>query len=437
MRPLYPGAHHDRFIHSLGVYRLARIVLGHLTCPPESVSDSEWNTLTRSFEIACLMHDCGHAPFSHTCEHFYNYSDTENARRRAEHWLLSLVDEDFKKDIHGVPVAEHETFSAALLIDTYRDVVTKLGGDVYLAARMITGCRFASASEPFKQLANCFIELLNGTAIDLDKLDYIIRDTWASGVKNTAVDVDRLLSAVKIKPTRITYRVCFHKSALSVIRSVVDARNYLFEWIYNHHTVVYYAELLKAALLQLAKGFATDDNPDHFWEAVFSAHPFREPVELAQGVHIYLPADGDLMHLLKARSQKPEFAMVNELLSHNPSRIPLWKTYGEFKLMCDLNNINDMHNTEAARARIPVMLAKHCGNNHSKEDFVVIEAKSRTACIEANGIMVDMGEDEPVSYTEIYGKEVPQLRRFFYVFVPKAYSSRIDELRDEVCRVFV
>ena len=93
MRSLYPGARHDRFIHSLGVYHLgckavARIeeVLPHrlkdLTC---------WPNYRATFEIACLMHDCGHAPFSHTCEKYYNHTEAvkeETEKKRANAWLL-------------------------------------------------------------------------------------------------------------------------------------------------------------------------------------------------------------------------------------------------------------------------------------------------------------------------------------------------------------
>lgn len=438
MRPLYPGAHHDRFIHSLGVYHLARMALGRLAKPADSVSEGDWDKLKRSFEIACLMHDCGHAPFSHTCEHFYNHSDTEEARKRAEQWLNTLVDAGFKSDIPGTThAAAHETFSAALLIDTYRTEVEGLGADVYLAARMITGYRFAPPTNNFEKLANCFIELLNGTAIDLDKLDYILRDTWASGVKNTAVDVERLLSSIEIKPTPLSFRLCFHKSAMSVIQSVVDARNYLFEWIYNHHTVVYYAELLDAALRRLARDLDPGGNPDHFWDTVFSVQPFKAPAQLAPGVNIYLPSDGDLYHLLKARATQPGYEMVAELLSHNPSRFPLWKTYGEFKRLFDVNKIDEKRNTESVRDKIPDNLARFSGNTHRDSEFLVIEAKSRVACIEPNDIMLDMNENDLVSYTALFGEGIPYARRFFYVFAPNALRGRAQELRTEVCRLFV
>lgn len=152
------------------------------------------------------MHDCGHAPFSHTCEKFYNHTEQakEGAdKNRANAWLLQQCQSDsrFASDFHLLDAApaDHEAFSAALMIDFFGDAVRELGADPVLAARMITGCRYDDSQTDEQGLANCLIALLHGEAIDVDKLDYLLRDTWASGVKNTAIDVDRLLHGIGIK----------------------------------------------------------------------------------------------------------------------------------------------------------------------------------------------------------------------------------------------
>ena len=71
MRPLYPAAHHDRFVHSLGVFHLGQRIYANIL---KNTRDGELSNLLKqdrfqnTFLIACLMHDCGHAPFSHPLE---------------------------------------------------------------------------------------------------------------------------------------------------------------------------------------------------------------------------------------------------------------------------------------------------------------------------------------------------------------------------------
>lgn len=77
MRSLYPAARHDRFIHSLGVYWLGKQVFAYfrqntqnvfLENEKEELTESWWNRQEILFSLACLLHDCAHAPFSHTLE---------------------------------------------------------------------------------------------------------------------------------------------------------------------------------------------------------------------------------------------------------------------------------------------------------------------------------------------------------------------------------
>ena len=146
MRPLYPAAHHDRFIHSLGVYHLGRQAFGHLASgtSEDLLSPDRVDRLRNTFEIACLLHDCGHAPFSHTYENFYNHSEADKDEKRANEFLLGQVDVGFKDDFKALDSdpAPHEAFSAGLLLSTYKDVFkhTTIDWDPILAARMITGC---------------------------------------------------------------------------------------------------------------------------------------------------------------------------------------------------------------------------------------------------------------------------------------------------------
>ena len=71
-RALFPSAHHNRFVHSLGVAHLGSAGFASFRANVEQeYADAPWECLRNTSVVACLLHDVGHAPFSHTGEKFY------------------------------------------------------------------------------------------------------------------------------------------------------------------------------------------------------------------------------------------------------------------------------------------------------------------------------------------------------------------------------
>lgn len=429
MRPLYPAAHHDRFIHSLGTYHLARQLLDALT--HNSTNETIRNFLQTSriqntFLIACLMHDCGHAPFSHTFEGFYNYTESSTTLRTYELLSKEFPSADFRIDRSFDP-APHEAFSAVVLNRFYRDKFVHYDFDPELAARMITGCTYPDERSQDKRIANRLIGLLNGQAIDVDKLDYILRDTWASGVQNTAIDVERLLSSVVLHPdSNGNIQLCFRKSALSVLQNVIDARNYLYEWVYNHHTVLYYSELLERSLRALAKNLAKPDDPDFFWKNCFSTDPFEKLIEVADGVSLYLPTDGDILHLLKIFAGRIPLPEVDEILAHAPKRVALWKTWAEFRKLFKGFPVARPEICNSVARRLPDLLVTEL--SLEKDEVVVVSALAKHYIIDESDVFV-LIDDEIIPFTDLFGEEPARKPgNFFYVFVPPNVVGRKTEI---------
>lgn len=228
MRILYPSARHDRFIHSLGTY-----YLGHkaFECfkrniqrsyqnldgvenyfkvyDNNEINEKFWDKCQFLFEIACLLHDCGHAPFSHALE--FHYDTLTNSRQSLTEKMREYVgSRDFQNDFErqGGP---HERMSALLVCTNYSQNIENLikkykldcvndGDPVELIVRMIIGCKYKKQNKS-NQIKNCLISLLNSKSIDVDSLDYIIRDAKMSGVDNMSVDVDRLLGSLTLIET--------------------------------------------------------------------------------------------------------------------------------------------------------------------------------------------------------------------------------------------
>jgi len=430
MRPLYPAAHHDRFIHSLGVFYLGKRYAHQLeqywNKSQFDVAEDDWRRIIISFEVACLMHDCGHAPFSHTLEKYYNHPGLAGARR-AERYLLELAGTgNFIRDylkLEEKP-ADHEIFSAALVLDEYKEGIDRVRGDASLVARMITGCIHHKPNN-IQKMENVFIELLNGPVIDVDKLDYIVRDTWASGVKNASIDIDRLISSAMLYQKNERIYLCYAKSSLSVFQSVVDARNYLYEWIYNHHIVLYYAYLLDKALNKVAESFGGDV----FWDKVFSKDAFKGNVEVNAGLQVYLPTDGDITFLMKGFAGREGYECIDEFISRRVSRYALWKTYAEYR-----NLMNRYSISPKQMAKVAVEAASLIAEKYScvESDVVVTPALAKHAEPEESELLVYL-DGNLVSSTRLLTHPVSTANRFFYVFVPVALKEKRSEIIDLIC----
>lgn len=247
MRSLYPAARHDRFIHSLGVYWLGTQAFKNFRnnaqnslLPEEKnlLTDDWWNKQEILFSLACLLHDCAHAPFSHTLENMYTLrkivpDDCSSCGLEIEGNIAELdfellgkcqCDKMFAKDflqkdkknlnLCGVGAA-HERMSSYCVIAEYEEaikrVITEWLGesidnvDIVFIVRMIIGCKY-SESGIEKSIKNCIISMLNSSSIDVDGLDYIVRDAYMSGIDNFSIDYQRLLSSFIIIPVeRFSY----------------------------------------------------------------------------------------------------------------------------------------------------------------------------------------------------------------------------------------
>jgi HD superfamily phosphohydrolase len=402
MRVLYPSAHHDRFSHSLGVFHLGQIAVSYLLLNSPALKDKD--IAVKSFKMACLLHDCAHSPFSHTFEKYYTLNRDDEIRNRL---IYNNPDKRFKDDFATtITPAPHEVVSAIVAIEIFKSDIEKLGGDVNLVARMITGCQF---SDPSMGIENCLISLLNGSAIDVDKLDYILRDTWASGINNVRIDDERLLSSLLIKQDKDgIYQVFFGKHALNVIKNVVDGRNFLYEWVYPHHKVEYEQYLITSALSQLSSKVSKEDE---FLKQLFSINALYEPTKF-ENFTFYLPSDGDIINYLKA-DIGPN---AEELLSRAHKNRALWKTKAEYQH--SLSGIDDTGRKKIfnrSGAKIEEILL----NNGIESKPVIREIKTKLISIKKDEIFIDLNGEES-SYTNMFPEKEENNHGFYFIpYIPR------------------
>lgn len=333
--PLFSSALHNRFVHSLGVYHLGCIVSETLANEIKSiiVDNNRVNKYRKIFELACLLHDVGHAPFSHTGEKYYldDFNDYEPLHSR----LSQLIGKDIstldgQKRNPDKCAAPHELMSVIVSLkefDTFEDnecgSLLNETDEKEFFARCVTGYKY-EALDRDSQLKNCFISLLNSNIIDVDKLDYLLRDKYTTGFNSIDIDYVRLLKSVTVANNDDKYFIAYSKRALSVIENVVYARDSEKKWIQSHPTVLYESYLLDQAFRLLAEA--------HKDKKLFSEESLSENgIEVFSGIKIRLLCDDDIIFMMKQMNHP----IISEYFDRRKRRHPMFKSEAEYRNIYD------------------------------------------------------------------------------------------------------
>ncbi len=407
--PLYPAALHNRFVHSLGVYHLGCLafdsVIESLRTSEENETKilKELNSLVKNdiqrykklFKLACLLHDVGHSPFSHTGEDFYLISKSnvqymseeernklqaayqqgiEQAKSEDEKKKISdnykadtkysihrhlafLTNDPVFKKAKSYDAASHEIMSCIVALSEFGNngAYFKSDEDRSFFARCITGVQYDDViglqqkdylvmddtkrdSTRVKMLLNCFIQLLHSSVIDVDRLDYIIRDASTMGYQSVSIDYTRLLSGIEIVLVDdYSFTVGFHKNAISVIENVVYAHDNEKKWVQSHPAILYESFLLKQAINTIEEKI-TSDYPNAV-ATLFSYDSLTDAGSFFPGKGKKRPdmcirylGDADLIFLMKNR-YKSKYS--DEYFSRDTRRLPVWKSEAEFMDLFD------------------------------------------------------------------------------------------------------
>lgn len=420
MRILYPSAHHDRFAHSIGVFHLGQIAFASLNENSKhffsEITSQEWDMYKATFEIACLMHDCAHSPFSHTFEHYYLYG-TEKSEKILN-GLSHHFDEKekFVKEYKYASAAEHEQMSALLLLDIFSEKFKNHNNaSPQLAARMIMGCKHRNPSTAKEKLENQLISLLNGKGIDVDSLDYIQRDSWASGVSNVEIDYQRLLSSIIIKPDeRGNVKIVFKKSALSVLENISLGRNFLYKWIYSHHIVTYEQFLLKEIVNKI-----DSQSYNELHKRIFSYDAFIDKVNFNNSLY-YLPSDGDVLHIIK----QYEDEIIKEFISRKYKYKALWKTCFEF---------DEVYFSDVSKENRMIIYSKikdgELSEKYGADKFLCLEAKPKLKSINKNDFFIDIN-GKLIDASKAVSMPTQNLEYFILYVSPELISRKEEILHD-------
>jgi HD superfamily phosphohydrolase len=289
---VYPGAEHSRFAHVLGAMHLAgRIFDALVDKRPGLVEPAERSRLRRLVRAAALLHDLGHAPYSHSAEDRFEQGIDH------EQMTCRLLETDevaslFRHHGDGVEAAE---------------VAELLGGRVAPERRFLS-------------------QIVSGE-LDVDKMDYLLRDSLFCGVRYGVYDLDRLLETLTpiVDPETGAVGIGVEEGGVHSAEALVLARYYMFTQVYFNVTGKALENHLTEWLRSTGKlwradpeAFLAEDDATVIGE--LRASPHRHARAVVDRVHFPLAFE-TREHLSAAEREDFEAALPELVDRHEPGAI--------------------------------------------------------------------------------------------------------------------
>ena len=219
---VYPGAIHTRFHHALGAMHLMRQALEVIRTKGVDVLEEE----IEAAQIAILLHDIGHGPFSHALEETL------------------------------LPHIRHESLSFLFMKELNR----QFGGSLDMSIRIFQNT-----------YSKKFIHQLVSSQLDIDRLDYLNRDSFFTGVREGAIGTDRIIAMMNV----VKGQLVIEEKGIYNIENFLNARRLMYWQVYLHKTSVS-AERLLVNCIRRAQYLASSGEPVPCSEALslFLNHAF-------------------------------------------------------------------------------------------------------------------------------------------------------------------
>lgn len=268
---VYPGAQHTRFQHVIGAMSLTQDALATLELKGVSISQEE----KEAVYAAIILHDIGHGPFSHTLENIL------------------------------IPNLHHEAISLHLMELMNKD----LNGKLDMCIEIFTN-----------KYKRKFLHQLVSSQLDMDRLDYLRRDSFFSGVQEGVVGQDRIIKMLNVYNDEL---VVDEKGIYSIEKFLI-ARRLMYWQVYLHKTVVAAETILVKTierafhLVQTGTDLFASPSLKFFMEKQLSAEEFFKNPEAIN--HYTLLDDDDIMSAIKVWSSNSD-KVLSELSTSLKDRL--------------------------------------------------------------------------------------------------------------------
>jgi HD superfamily phosphohydrolase len=277
---VYPGANHTRFEHSIGTMHMASVIGRSLSLEEDGI---------RKIRLAGLLHDVGHSAFSHA---------VENVLKRNPH---------LQPDILGKKFIRHEAFS--------KDIISRILPQDNYIARYVESEFAADPFDFFDEISNiatgdarsiskpCLAQIIAGD-VDADRIDFLLRDSYHTGVSFGLVDVDQIIGSLMIKDGNVvlgssdgsTYG---NDMALTAAESLLISRAHHYTAIIHNPGTQAARVMLLCSLEDALERFRNNYGPDAAKDEII--HFFTEY------------NDNDLLNFIRSNASEKSIMLMDDL----------------------------------------------------------------------------------------------------------------------------
>jgi uncharacterized protein len=351
---VFPGANHTRFEHSIGCSYLAGKIANQL----ELTKDEK-----RTVIAAGLLHDIGHPPMSHTLEKFLHFSHEKLASK-----IITGQEKLFLPESGQIPI----------ILESY-------GLDPEKIAEIVSG----------KQ-KNYLGNIISGD-VDADRLDYLIRDAYYTGVSHGNIGIERIIKMMKIKDGKI----CILEKGVRSVEEMLIARMQMYPAVYWHHAVRISGLMLEKAVTPVI------DHIPHFTSL----------------------NDYELLEKLKTLGDFQK-EIITSLLTRKLYKRAFVATGLELKKYPTIEKL----------AQLPDQLEEKISRELSiDKNYIIVDARTGKEKLEPLNIPVIRKDNSVVELKEvstlahaIYKKE--SLQPLFSIYTPQKYRQQVQEYIEKLIK---
>jgi HD superfamily phosphohydrolase len=241
----FPGATHNRYLHSVGVAHLAGLAFDSIFKALPFTKNATRLRLRQAFRLASLLHDVGHGPLSHT---------TEQVMPMVEALKVKIYETSGRPEIHKNRRANHEDYTIKYVTDSLiaETIRTRFADVSPVHVASLIDKSLTCPDDFFMDNGIDYRPILSqlvSSELDVDRMDYLERDSLFCGTNYGKIDLAWILQNMSTHLHEGKMYLALNRRALYAFDDFLISRHHMYLMVYFHHKSIIYEEMLNKYLM--------------------------------------------------------------------------------------------------------------------------------------------------------------------------------------------